>query len=78
VFPEWNGFTKVVEYTVPSGGIKVWKGKAAAQQISEVPQLQSNTHMLGGGEYQVFINDVVRNKPFKNSIVDVTATYKKW
>ncbi|MFO0321361.1 MAG: hypothetical protein ACK504_02925 [Bacteroidota bacterium] len=78
VMPEWNGFTKVFEYTVPSGGIKVWKGKAAAQPISQLPQLQSNTHMLAGGEYQIFINDILRNQAFEDAIENVTLTYKKW
>lgn len=78
VMPEWNGFTKVVEYTVPMGGIKVWKGKAARQPVSELPQLQSNKYSLKGGGIQVFINNFVRDAGFEQNIVDVTSTYKSW
>jgi len=63
---------------VPSGGIKVWKGKAASQPISENPLLLNSPNMLGGGEYQIFINDIVRTQSFKDAIVDVTSLYKTW
>lgn len=36
------------------------------------------SNMLSGGEYQVFISDVVRNQNFIDAIIDVTSTYKKW
>jgi hypothetical protein len=61
VMPEWNGFGKIIEYTVPEGGIKVWKGTAAAQPVS----LEYNIggKHLGGGGVQIFIPDFYRMDP---------------
>jgi len=78
VMPEWNGFTKVYSYTVPSEGIYAWKGKAAAQQISTDPQFQSPEYELAGEGIQLFINEFLRDAAFKAAIVDVTAQYKTW
>jgi len=78
VMPEWNGFTIVVSYTVPPEGMYAWKGKAAAQQISTVPQFQSPEYELAGEGVQLFINDFLRDAAFKAAIVDVTSEYKTW
>ena len=81
VMPEWNNFSKVYEYTVPEGGLKVWVGRAAAQQISQVKNLQSTEYSLLGGDIQVFINEFLRDRnttTFGTHIIDVTEKYKKW
>ncbi len=78
VMPEWNGFSKVVAYTVPANGMYAWKGKAAAQQISTVPQFQSSEYELAGEGIQLFINDFLRDAAFKAAIVDVTTEFKTW
>lgn len=79
VMPEWNGFSKVYEYTVPSGGIKVWKGPAAAQPITENLSLSISNKCLAGGDMQVFINDIIRTQAgFNSRISDVTYLYKVW
>ena len=77
VMPEWNGYSIIVEYTVPPGGIKVWRGKTAAQPISEVQSLSSPNHCLMGGQNQIFINDFIRND-VNFTFKDVTQEYKTW
>ncbi len=76
--PEWNGFSKVVSYTVPTAGLYAWKGKAAAQPISQITEFQSPEYELAGLGTQLFINDFLRDALFKAAIVDVTAEFKKW
>jgi hypothetical protein len=79
VMPKWNGFSKVVQLKVPQGGMKVWKGKAAAQQISDIASQQSSTESLLGGSYQIFINDCVRNDPnFRTFVSPAPSSVKTW
>jgi hypothetical protein len=56
VRPEWNAATHYVEYTVPSGGLKVWSGATARQPILKgVDEVN-----LPGGDSQLFIPDPYR------------------
>ncbi len=49
VQPEWNSFNNLVEYTVPEGGIWVWRGNAASQKLSNKFDIL-NPHLAGGAE----------------------------
>ncbi len=56
VRPEWNAATHYVEYTVPSGGLKVWDGPTASQRIlDEIDEVN-----LPGGDLQIYIPDPYR------------------
>jgi hypothetical protein len=70
VQPEWNGFNEIVEFTVPAGGMKVWKGKAAAQPIASVPNKFADSYKmkynLSGGGNQLFVPNVYRD--FRDSV----------
>ena len=65
VQPEWNGFNEIVEYTVPSSGLKVWKGKAATQPIASAPNkfvtAYATKYQLAGGADQLYIPNVYRD-----------------
>ena len=77
VRPEWNGFSKLVAYEVPRGGLKVWQGPTARQQLARGV---SDPH-LGGGDIQVYVPDVYRwdqvaeapNVEFMRGVIDVTS-----
>ncbi len=58
VQPEWNSFKNLVEYTVPAGGIWVWKGLAATQKLSNNYNI-ANPY-LGGGAEQILVPLVYR------------------
>ena len=70
VQPEWNAFSEIIEFTVPASGMKVWKGKAAAQQIASVPNKfvtsYSTKYNLSGGGNQLFVPNVYRD--FRDSV----------
>ncbi|MEY4936911.1 MAG: hypothetical protein RIS64_3270 [Bacteroidota bacterium] len=70
VQPEWNGFNEIVEFTVPASGMKVWKGKAAAQPIASAPNkfvtTYSTKYNLSGGGNQLFVPNVYRD--FRDSV----------
>lgn len=75
VQPEWNGFNEIVEYTVPDDGMKVWKGKAAAQPIASAPNkfvtAYAAKYKLAGGIDQLYVPNVYRD--FRD-----TAVYNKF
>ncbi|MDI9864357.1 hypothetical protein QM480_08470 [Flectobacillus sp. DC10W] len=58
VQPEWNSFKNIVEYTIPAGGIWVWRGLAAAQKLSNNLNI-GQPYLAGGGE-QILIPLVYR------------------
>ena len=72
VRPEWNNFQRIYEYEVPSGNsLKVWRGPAAAQKISEGIM---NPHLPGGLE-QIFIPAKLRTSAFKNHIKELSIPW---
>lgn len=71
VQPEWNSFNNLVEYTVPAGGIWVWKGLAARQKLSNQYQI-SNPYLEGGAE-QIFVPLKYRRLKKANGTFDYTA-----
>lgn len=89
VQPEWNAFSEIVEFTVPAGGMKVWKGKAAAQNIASVPNkfidVYKLKYNLSGTGNQLFIPNIYRdfrdtaayNKFLRNITNKETITWKK-
>lgn len=89
VQPEWNGFNEIVEFTVPAGGMKVWKGKAAAQNIASIPNkfidVYKLKYNLSGTGNQLFIPNIYRdfrdtaayNKFLRNITKKETITWKK-
>ena len=56
VRPEWNAANRYVEYTVPPGGLKVWDGPAARQQLLDHID---DVHLPGGG-VQIYIPEPYR------------------
>jgi len=56
VQPGWNGFSKVIKYEVPPGGLKVWRGPTANQPLSPTV---TNPHLSGGLE-QIYVPDIYR------------------
>jgi hypothetical protein len=56
VRPEWNSGTHYIEYTVPEGGLKIWEGPTASQQILD----NINEVSLPGGATQIYIPDAYR------------------
>jgi hypothetical protein len=89
VQPEWNGFNEIVEYTVPAGGLKVWKGKAAAQAIASTPNKFVTAYVakykLAGGIDQLYVPNIYRdyrdtavyNKFLRNITKRDTILWKK-
>lgn len=65
VQPEWNGFNEIVEYTVPASGMKVWRGRAAAQPIAgstnKYINLYATKYKLAGGGQQLFVPNTYRD-----------------
>jgi hypothetical protein len=63
VWRHWNHNGEVVTYTVPSGeGLKVWRGKAASQQLEDgagnpiKANDQGDGFWLQGGAEQIVVN----------------------
>ncbi|GAB2560299.1 hypothetical protein GCM10027190_07420 [Spirosoma areae] len=71
--PEWNSFSNIYEYTVPSGKtLKVWRGNTARQQITD----GILSPYLPGGTEQLFIPKTVLNEPeFVNGIKQTKLTW---
>ena len=51
ILPDWNQDGKYVEYTVPAGGLPVWRGKTASQSVDK-------HHQLEGGHEQFYFQPV--------------------
>jgi hypothetical protein len=51
ILPDWNQDGKYVEYSVPEGGLPVWRGKTASQKVDEHNQLE-------GGYEQFYFNPI--------------------
>ena len=71
VQPEWNSFKNLVEYTVPAGGIWVWKGLAATQKLSNNYNI-ANPY-LGGGAEQILVPLVYRRLKKADGTFDFRA-----
>ena len=52
ILPDWNQDGKYVEYTVPPGGLPVWRGKTASQKVD------GTTYQLEGGHEQFYFKPV--------------------
>ncbi len=65
VQPEWNGFNEIIEYTVPASGMKVWRGRAAAQPIAgntnKYVTLYATKYKLAGGGQQLYVPNTYRD-----------------
>ena len=73
VRPDWNQDGKYVEYTVPEGGLPVWRGKAASQEVGE-------HHQLAGGHEQFYfqpVRDSYAGDPKLNPDQRITFTDQK-
>lgn len=65
VQPEWNGFNEIIEYTIPANGMKVWRGRAAAQPIAgstnKYVTTYASKYRLAGGGQQLYVPNVYRD-----------------
>jgi hypothetical protein len=71
VQPEWNSFKNMVVYTVPAGGIWVWKGLAATQKLSNNYTIVNP--FLGGGAEQILVPLVYRRLKKADGTFDFRA-----
>jgi hypothetical protein len=68
VRPEWNSFQNLYVYEIPYGQtLKVWKGKASRQAISENI---SSPHLPGGID-QIYVPEKYRDNNFINIITKI-------